>query len=124
MDRIGPRGVRGRDDGVGPKVRLGRCDAGKSDRGIGIGDVRTVGIGVGEYRDGAQSRATARGEHPAGDLSPVGDEHGLDGRVVHCLPHIRKTPKLSAPSIGAVAMADRHMPTTVRVSRGSMIPSS
>ena len=38
--------------------------------------------------------------------------------------YIRKTPKFMAPSIGSLSMTDRQMPSTVRVSRGSMTPSS
>ena len=39
-------------------------------------------------------------------------------------PHIRKTPKPRRPATGPECAADRAMPSTVRVSRGSMTPSS
>ena len=38
--------------------------------------------------------------------------------------HIRKTPKELVPSTGPECTADRAMPSTVRVSRGSTNPSS
>jgi hypothetical protein len=40
------------------------------------------------------------------------------------MAYIRKTPKVSVPFTGAEWAADRAMPSTVRVSRGSMMPSS
>jgi hypothetical protein len=40
------------------------------------------------------------------------------------LRYILKTPKFDAPWIGPLAIADRHIPSTVRVSRGSITPSS
>ena len=39
-------------------------------------------------------------------------------------PHIRKTPKPRRPATGPLCTADRDRPRTVRVSRGSMMPSS
>ena len=88
--------------------------------GVGLGDVRRVGVRVGVDRDGAQARVAAGREHPPGDLAAVGDQHSGDshGR------HIRKTPKFDVPLIGPLAMADKHIPNTVRVSRGSITPSS
>ena len=44
--------------------------------------------------------------------------------VVMSRPHILKTPKRSVPWIGAFSITDRQMPRTVRVSRGSITPSS
>src|SRR5262249_6096574 len=61
----------------------------------------------------------AGGEHPTGDLAAVGDQHSSNHGA-----HIRKTPKFDVPLIGPLAMADRHIPSTVRVSRGSITPSS
>ena len=48
---------------------------------------------------------------------PVGDEESL-------CDHVRNTPYPSAPRIGAFSMTDRQIASTVRVSRGSMTPSS
>ncbi len=86
---------------------------------IRLGDMRRAGIRVGVHGDGADPETTARGEHPARDLAAVGDQHSC-----HHGAHIRKTPKFDVPLIGALAMADRHIPNTVRVSRGSITPSS
>ena len=88
--------------------------------GVGLGDVRGCGVGIGVDGDGAQSQPTAGGEHPSGDLAAVGDQNSSDSHQAH----IRKTPKFDVPSIGPLAMADKHIPSTVRVSRGSITPSS
>src|SRR3984885_11210035 len=110
------RGSRG-DDGVGVEVVVG---LGQPDPGIGLGDMRRVGIRVGINRDGAQAQIAARREHPPGDLAAIGNQYSSD-RHLH---HIRKTPKFDVPLIGPLAMADKHIPNTVRVSRGSITPSS
>ena len=106
---------------------------------VGLADVWGVGVGVGVDGDGADAEPTARGEHAAGDLPAVGDQNSSDHLAVSSAiransgaaeareimrAHIRKTPKFDVPSIGPLAMADRHIPSTVRVSRGSMTPSS
>ena len=86
---------------------------------VGLGDVRRTGVRIGVDGDRADPQTAAGGEHPAGDLPAVRDQYSRD----HAL-HIRKTPKFDVPSIGRLAMADMHIPNTVRVSRGSITPSS
>src|SRR6202012_3149289 len=70
--------------------------------------------------DGAQTQPPAGGEDPSGDLAAVGNQNSCDSHR----RHIRKTPKFDVPLIGPLAMADKHIPSTVRVSRGSITPSS
>ncbi len=86
---------------------------------IGLCDVRRAGVRVGVHGDRADAETSAGGEYPAGDLAPVGDQYSCDHGA-----HILKTPKFDVPLIGPLAMADRHIPNTVRVSRGSITPSS
>ena len=92
-----------------------------ADAGVGFGHMRTLGVGVGVDRDGADTETSAGRENTAGDLATVGDQNTGDHGM---LRYIRKTPKFDAPWIGPLAIADRHIPSTVRVSRGSMTPSS
>ena len=59
-------------------------------------------------------------EHAPRDLAAIGNQNSRD----HPWAHILKTPKFDVPLIGPLAMADKHIPSTVRVSRGSITPSS
>ncbi len=117
VHRVGAGGAGGGDDGLGVQIVVGLR---QPHPGVGLGDVRRGGVRVGVDGDGAQAESPAGGEHPPGDLAAVGDQHSSDS-IVH---HIRKTPKFDVPLIGPLAMADKHIPSTVRVSRGSITPSS
>ena len=75
-----------------------------------------VDIGVGVDGHGLDAEASAGGEDTACDLATVGDQQSGD--------HGRNTPNPSAPLIGAFSMTLRQIASTVRVSRGSMTPSS
>ena len=86
------------------------------DGDVGLAHVRQSGVGVGVHGDGLDAEAAAGPEDAGRDLGPVGHENSLD--------HVRNTPYPSAPRIGAFSMTDRQMASTVRVSRGSMTPSS
>ena len=116
--------------GPGGGGEFGRVEvAVDADPGVGFHDVRRTGIGVGVDRDGADAEPPAGGEHPPGDLASVGNQDSSDGHALLFAlaligTYIRKTPNLDAPSIGPLAMADKHIPSTVRVSRGSITPSS
>ena len=135
MDGVGTRCARGRDELPAVEVTRG---AGQAHPGVGLGDVRGRCIGLGVDGDGADAEAPAGGEHPPGDLPAVGDQELViitePSALRASVPrkrevpphrfHIRKTPKFDVPLIGPLAMADRHIPSTVRVSRGSITPSS
>ena len=114
---VGAGGAGRGDDGLGVQIVIGLR---QPYPGIGLGDVRRGGVRVGVDRDGAQTQPPAGGEDPSGDLAAVGNQHSSDSHEAH----IRKTPKFDVPLIGPLAMADKHIPSTVRVSRGSMTPSS
>ena len=94
----------------------GRGIAGEPDADVGLADVRQAGIGVGVHRHGLDAERAAGPEDARGDLGPVGDQKPVD--------HGRNTPNRSVPVKALVAITDRQMPRTVRVSRGSMTPSS
>ena len=116
MDGVGTRGPGRGDQLLGIEVAVVAL---QPYPGVGLGDMRGGGVGIGVDGDGADAEATAGAEHPASDLTAVGDQDSCDHEA-----HIRKTPKFDVPLIGPLAMADKHIPSTVRVSRGSMTPSS
>ncbi len=93
---------------------VGRADA---HRLVGEADVRQLAVGVRVDGDRLQAQRVAGADHAGGDLRPVGDE---DAAQAH---HMRKTPKRVSAS-GARAQASSARPSTRRVSRGSMTPSS
>lgn len=116
MDGVGAGGAGGGYQSLGIEIVVG---VGQADPRVGLGDIGCRGVRVGVDRDGAQAEAAAGGEDPAGDLAAVGNQYSSKHQA-----HIRKTPKFDVPLISAFAMADRHIPNTVRVSRGSITPSS
>ena len=117
MYRVGAGRAGRRDDRLG--VQIVGCLR-QSHPGVRLGHVRGVGVGVGVDRDRAQAEIAAGREHPSGDLAAIGHQNSSDSHA----RHIRKTPKFDVPLIGPLAMADKHIPNTVRVSRGSITPSS
>ncbi len=116
MDGVGAGSVGSVDEQVGAQIGVGRRVAGQVHSGVGLGDVRRGGVRVGVDGDGRDAEVAAGAKDPAGDLAPVGHQHRRD--------HRRNTPYWVVPLTGALWMADRHIPTTVRVSRGSITPSS
>ena len=126
MHRVGTGPQRGRDHEVAAQVSVGRRGARQPHRPVRLPHVQRVSIGIGIHRNGFDAERAAGGEDPAGDLAPVGDQQPADhGRLTRVIaPHIRKTPKPPAPSTGPLWTADSAIPSTVRVSRGSITPSS
>ena len=116
MDGVGAGAARRVDDQVAAQVGVGGRVAGQAPRRRRPRRRAASGVGVGVDGDVAmprsrQVRITRRAISPR--LATRTD-----------LDHGRKTPKRSVPRTGALCAADRAMPSTVRVSRGSMIPSS
>ena len=89
---------------------------------VGCGNVRRVGVGLGVDGDGAQPHLAGAADYPAGDLAAVGHEDRVEG-----LGHqIRPTPKETGLTLrlspsSAIASPK---PSTRRLSRGSIMPSS
>ena len=113
VDGVGPGGHRGRDDLVDVEV------GGDRDRVVGGAHVGGVGVEVGEDRDGADAQAGGGPHHAAGDLAAVGDEQAGDGTASS---HPEDAEE--GAGTGAWAQAASAMPSTRRVSVGSMTPSS
>ena len=121
VDRV-RAGGRGRgDDQVAAQVGVGGRRAGQPDRLVGQRDVGRGGVRVGVDRDGGDAERVRGPYDPGRDLAAVGDQELGNSGHPH---HIRKTPKPRRPATGPLCTADRDMPRTVLVSRGSMMPSS
>ena len=90
---------------------------------VGQRHVQGGAIGIGVYCDGAQPHALGRADDPTGDLPAVGDQQLLEApRDRH--HHILKMPKRVGSGGGALRPAASASANTVRVSAGSMMPSS
>ena len=122
VDRLGA-GRRGRrEDRVDPQVALGGRSRADAHGLVGRPDVRRRPVGVGVDGDRADPEPAARAHDPQRDLAAVGHQ---DGREHPTRRHryIRNTPN-GVSGIGALSAAERPRPSTMRVSAGSMIPSS
>jgi hypothetical protein len=113
---VGAGANGGSHDQVAAQVGVGRRGTRQPDGDIRLADERRVGIRVAVDGDGAHAPLRCCTEDAARDLPAVGYQHAL---------HSRNTPKPSCtPRISSLPMTDSASPRTVRVSRGSMMPSS
>ncbi len=132
---LGAGVAAGLDDGLDLQVALGR--GGGADPHGDVGFAHVAGAGVGVAVDGHRTDAQgAQGaDHAAGDLAAVGDEDGAEQRLLpgrgksgrrrnqSWLAHIRNRPKEVSGS-GVRETTSSASPRTVRVSAGSITPSS
>ena len=118
MDRFGADPPRRVEDRVRVEIALGGRGRADADRGVGGADVQRPGIGVGMDRRRPDAQAPAGRGDTAGDLAPVGDQHGREHR-----PHMRRTPNRVA-STGAPSAAEMQSASASRVSEGATTPSS
>ena len=106
------------DQAIYAQVAFARCGGADAPGFIGEGHMQRVGIGIGINRDGGNAHATGGADDAAGDFAAIGDQqfakHGH---------YIRNKPKRVCAT-GAFRAADRPRPSTMRVSAGSMMPSS
>ncbi len=150
MDGLSAGGAGRVDHRRDAQVALGRRGRPDPDGHVGQRNVRGMRVGIGVHGDRPDPEPPQRAQHPHGDLAPVGHQHRVKhagtrsgggatalsharcvrtalsrhgGRGKGHGDHIRKTPKPGGSS-GALAAADRASPSTVRVSRGSITPSS
>ena len=117
VDRVGAGGLGGGQHHGGVEVGLGRGVAGQRYGDVSLADVRQPGVRVGVDRDRRDAERAAGAEHPRRDLGAVGHHQSLDR-------HGRNTPNRSVPAYGLFSITERQMARMVRVSRGSMTPSS
>jgi hypothetical protein len=90
---------------------------------VGERDVERVAVGVGEHRDRPHAHALCRADDPAGNLATVGDQELVEAADQEHR-HILKMPKRVGSGGGALSEAASASASTVRVSAGSMMPSS
>ncbi len=92
-------------------------------RFIGECHMHGLAIGVGVDRHGAKPHAPCRAHDPAGNLAAIGDQKLVEtANARH--RHIRKMPKRVGSGAGALRPAASASASTMRVSAGSMMPSS
>ena len=123
MDRLGASRARRIDDRLDMKVAVLRRRRADEDRLVGEVDVHGIAIGLREHHDRGQAHAPCRAYDPARDLAAVGDQQLLEApdQRHH---HILKMPKRVGSGGGALSPAASARLSTMRVSAGSMTPSS
>jgi hypothetical protein len=90
---------------------------------VGERDMQRIAVGVGEHRHGPKAHAFGRADDPARDLAAVGDQELVEAPGERHR-HILKMPKRVGSGGGALSPAASASASTVRVSAGSMMPSS
>ena len=123
MDRLGASRARRIDDRLDMKVAVLRRRRADEDGLVGEVDVHGIAIGLREHHDRGQAHAPCRAYDPARDLAAVGDQQLLEApdQRHH---HILKMPKRVGSGGGALSPAASARLSTMRVSAGSMTPSS
>ena len=82
-------------------------------------DMARVGVRVAVHRDRPDAHGLERADHPDGDLTPVGDQNGVE-HSSHSHPEDAVGDRLNR----RMGPAESARPTTVLVSTGSITPSS
>jgi hypothetical protein len=95
---------------------------------VGHGHVRSGGVRIGIYGDGRYAQRLQGLLYSHGDFAPIGYQYFREHTILKNLPnlaasYIRKTPRPPAGK-GAFREAAIPSPIKVRVSAGSMMPSS
>src|SRR3984893_9038837 len=127
MDRIGADCLRSRDDRINPQVRLGRQCLADADGLVRLAHMQRLAVGVGIDRDHAIAEAARGPRDPPRDLATIGDQYLVKhGRLHRPISHGRATE--NCMRWGLRASASRQIASTslktLRVSRGSITPSS
>ena len=123
VQRVRARRLRRPDQRGRVQVRVGERRAGQPHGRVGLPDVRARRVVRGVDRDRVTAGVVRALDQAPRDLAPVGDEDAVDGARRRC-HQWRTTPKTAVPCTGAECTAVSAMASTVRVSRGSMMPSS
>ena len=117
MQRVRPGGHGRPHQRRGGKIGLGERRPGEEHRGVRFPHMRAGRIVGRVDGDGGAAGGVRPANEATGDLTPVGHQEAPDHQC-------RTTPKTAVPRTGAECTAVKAMASTVRVSRGSMIPSS
>ena len=127
MHRAGAARLGGCDDRRDVQIGLRRQRRADPHRLVGLAHMQRIAVGVGIDRDHAVTQAP-RGAHDAQrDLAAVGDQDLVERRALHPFAaHGRATE--NCMRCGVLASASRQIASTsastLRVSRGSITPSS
>ncbi|CDZ87083.1 hypothetical protein RHRU231_210009 [Rhodococcus ruber] len=124
MDGVRAGSAGGIENFLPHQIRLGATRSADRDGEVGIGHMRGPRVGIGVHRDRADSHCPGGTDDTSRDFPAVGDEQGADRTLIHNPSHNRNVANRAVPVTGAEWVADRARPSTVRVSRGSITPSS
>src|SRR6195952_1580342 len=125
MHRAGAGGFGSGDDRVDPQIGLRRQGFADPHRLVRLADMQRVAVGIGIDRDHAIAEP-ARGAHdPQRDLASIGDQDLEERRLLHHA-HGRATENCMRWGVRASAswQIASTSESTLRVSRGSITPSS
>ena len=122
VDRLCAAGLRRLDDRLDLEVARLRCCRADAHGRVGIRHMLRAAVGVAVHGDAADSEFAQCADDAAGDLAAVGHEDCSEHRAGHW-HHILNRPKAVSGS-GVLEHTSRARPSTVRVSTGSMMPSS
>ena len=117
MQCVRPRGHGRPDQRAGGEIGLAERRAGEEYRRVRFTDMRTGRVVGRVDGDGLAAGGMRPADEATGDFAPVRNEQAPDHQC-------RTTPKTAVPRTGAECTEVKAMASTVRVSRGSMIPSS
>ena len=123
VDRAGTGRLGGGHDRVDVEVAVVRGRRSDAHGDVGEPDVPRAGIRVAVDGDRADAHRSKRADDAAGDLAAIGDQDALEGSCLGHRRHIRNSPKAGSGS-GVAAQTSSASPRIVRVSAGSMMPSS
>ncbi len=121
VERVGARLLRRPYQRLGVQVGVAQGRPGQQHGGLALADVRAPRVVGRVDGDGLASGVVRAPDDPSRDFTPVGHEQASDRSRRH---QCRTTPKTAVPRTGAECVAVSAMASTVRVSRGSMMPSS
>ncbi len=119
MHGVGAAPPAGIDDFLHVEIGLGAGTSPEGDRRIRLAHERRIRVRIGVHGNGADPQLVCRADDAPGYLAAIGDEDPRDRPA-----HIRHVPNSLVPSTRLLKQADSAMATTVRVSRGSIMPSS
>lgn len=89
VDGLGSGAHRGVDHLLDVEVALPGRRGADQDRGVGLGDVPRLRVGLAEDGHGADAHPLEGADDAHGDLAAVGNQNGVKG---HIGSHIRNTP--------------------------------
>ncbi len=81
MDRLGAGFFRHVQNDIAAQIRIGRTRATDRPRLVSQPNVLRIAVSLRIHRDGMDAEAAAGADHPAGDLTTVGNQYALEHAV-------------------------------------------